>query len=98
GQAAVALAEYFEKVIATDLSEKQLANAQKHPRVEYAVATAERSGLADQSVDLVTVAQAFHWFSHAVFYDEVRRVLKPGAPLAVWCYELCFVDPEIDRL
>jgi SAM-dependent methyltransferase len=97
GQAAVALATHFEKVIATDPSEKQLKSADPHPKVLYRQGTAESSGLADQSMDLVTVAQAFHWFKHADFYREVRRVLKPGAPLAVWCYALCHVTPEFDQ-
>ena len=98
GQAAVALTNFFDRVVATDPSEKQLANAERNPRIEYHPATAEHSGLPDRSVDLVTVAQALHWFKHDEFYAEVRRVLPPGAPLAVWCYERCFVDPGIDRI
>src|SRR5689334_6356363 len=56
GQCAVSLAKFFDSVVATDASEKQLSNAERHPRVEYRRATAERSGLTGQSVDLVTVA------------------------------------------
>ena len=52
GQAAVELAEVFERVIATDASEKQIVNAEKHPRVEYRVAPAEESGLESNNVDL----------------------------------------------
>src|SRR5436190_1697754 len=61
GQAAVQLAEFFAHVIATDGSEKQIANATAHPRVEYRVATAEESGLTSSSIALVVVAQALHW-------------------------------------
>src|SRR5262249_7162330 len=61
GQAAVGLAEHFAKVFATDASAEQLKNAQPHPRVEYAVAPAEKCPLGDHVVDLVTVAQALHW-------------------------------------
>jgi len=43
GQAAVGLAAVFERVIATDASEKQIANAEPHERVEYRVAPAEES-------------------------------------------------------
>ncbi|HEX6397189.1 MAG TPA: class I SAM-dependent methyltransferase, partial [Steroidobacteraceae bacterium] len=88
GQASVALAEYFERVHATDVAPQQIAAAKPHPHVTYAVAPAERSGLPAASVDLVTVAQALHWFDFDRFYAEVRRVCRPGGLLAVWAYEL----------
>jgi SAM-dependent methyltransferase len=93
GQAAVGLADHFERVIATDASEAQLAHAAAHPRIEYRVAPAEASGLPARSMDLVTVAQALHWFDVPAFFDEVRRVLAPGGLLAVWCYG----DPTLDH-
>jgi SAM-dependent methyltransferase len=52
--------------------------------------------LGDASVDLVTVAQAAHWFDRPKFYAEVRRVLRPGGVVALWTYELCSITPEID--
>src|ERR1043166_2300026 len=76
GQAALELAEVFDRVIATDASEKQIANAQPDARVEYRVAPAENSGLESGTVDLIMVAQALHWFDLPRFYDEARRVLK----------------------
>lgn len=96
GQAAVGLAPYFEHVWATDASAEQLAAAESHPRVHYRVARAEESGLAPASVDLVTAAQALHWFDRSRFYDEVRRVLRPGGVLAAWCYDLMDIEPAID--
>jgi SAM-dependent methyltransferase len=97
GQAAVALANWFERIIATDASEKQIANAEANPRVQYRVAPAERSGFeAQRSVDLVTVAQALHWFDLERFYAEVRRVLKPEGVLAAWAYKLASVTLSID--
>lgn len=86
GQAAVALAEHFARVIATDASAEQLAHARPHPRVEYRVATAEASGLADASADVVTVAQALHWFDLDRFHAEVRRVVRRGGVIVVWSY------------
>lgn len=86
GQAAIPLAEHFERVIATDASSEQLTQATPHPRVSYGVALADASGLDARSVDLVTVAQALHWFPLDRFFAEVRRVLAPGGALAVWCY------------
>ena len=76
GQAAVGLASVFDRVIATDASEKQIANAQSNKKVEYRVAPAENSGLKSETINLVMVAQALHWFDLGRFYGEVRRVLN----------------------
>lgn len=99
GQAAVALAELFASVIATDASEEQLRHAFVHPRIDYRHGTAERSGLRAASVDLITAAAAVHWFDLDAFYSEVRRVARPGALIAVWTYlPHLEVTPEVDRL
>ncbi len=45
--------------------------------------TAEAIPLADDSVAAVTVADAIHWFDHAVALTEIRRVLRSGGGLAV---------------
>lgn len=46
---------------------------------------AEALPLPDEAVDVVTVAQAFHWFAGAGALGEIRRVLRPGGRLAlVW--------------
>lgn len=86
GQAAALLAEEFDRVVATDASAQQIANATPVARVEFAVADAASSGLPDHSCDLVTVAQAAHWFDLPAFYAEARRVLRPRGVIAVWCY------------
>ncbi|MEP6732278.1 MAG: class I SAM-dependent methyltransferase [bacterium] len=98
GQAAVALTSYYSEVVATDPSHAQLLNAVRHDRIRYAVMTAEAAALASQSVDLITVAQALHWFELPRFYQEARRILAPGGSLAVWTYNLISVTPEIDAL
>lgn len=86
GQVATRLARDFDRVWATDLSEKQLEQAEPHERVSYHAAEAHQSGLKDNSVSLLTVATAVHWFDHTSFYEEARRVLMPGGVLAVWTY------------
>jgi SAM-dependent methyltransferase len=98
GQAALGVAEFFGRVMATDASAEQIARARRHPKVTYNVAPAEASGLADAEVDLVVVAQALHWFDVEAFYREARRVLVPGGLLAVVGYDWLSVNPPIDRL
>ena len=99
GQAAVGLARHFASVIATDASEAQIAHATPHPRVTYRVAPAEASGLEDRSVDLVTAAQAVHWFDRPRFWAEARRVLRPGGGVvAVWTYWFFSIAPELDAI
>ncbi len=102
GQAAVGLADHFDRIIATDGSPSQIAHARQHERVSYHIATAEaagpKEGLEDGSVDLVTVAQALHWFKFDVFYANVRRVLRPGGVIAAWCYGIHQVEPAIDAV
>lgn len=94
GQLSTLLAQEFEQVVATDASAAQIEHAQAHARVRYAVAPAERSGLPDASADLVTVAQAAHWFDLPRFYDEVRRVLRPRGCLALISYGVACLDGE----
>ncbi|MBL9215179.1 MAG: class I SAM-dependent methyltransferase [Opitutaceae bacterium] len=98
GQASLGLAAHFERVVATEPSAAQLAEAAPHPRVTYLPGAELAPSLAPGSVDLVTAAQAAHWFDREKFYGEVRRVLRPGGAVALWTYALCQVTPEIDAL
>jgi SAM-dependent methyltransferase len=48
-------------------------------------ASAEATTLATSSVDLVTAAQAFHWFDHEKARTEFARILKPGGwAVLIW--------------
>lgn len=98
GQASVALAARFAQVHASDPSAAQIGRAEARANVDYRVEPAERCSLADARADLVTVAQALHWFDHPRFYAEVKRVLKPGGVFAAWSYADCRVDAAIDAL
>ena len=100
GQAAIGLAAHFERVMATEPSAAQLAEAVTHPRVSYAQGAELAPGVADGSADIVTAAAAAHWFDLKLFYPEVRRVLRPGGLLAVWncAAALGRVDPEVDAV
>jgi SAM-dependent methyltransferase len=98
GQLSTLLGDEFDKVFATDASSAQIAQAAPHPRVEYRAEPAERSSLADGSVDLITVAQAVHWVSLEAFYREVRRVARPGAALALVAYHIAVIDSSVDAV
>ncbi len=98
GQAAIPLAERFAVVIATDASAEQVAHFRPNPRIEVRQVPAEASRIASGSVDLVTVAQALHWFDFDRFFGEVRRVLRPDGVIAAWSYNLLRSEPAIDRV
>jgi SAM-dependent methyltransferase len=98
GQAARDLARYFDRVIATDASPEQIAEAVPAPNVEYRVAPAEASGLDPHSVDLVTVAQALHWLDHDRFNAEVSRVTVPGGVVAAWYYGSCHAGADVEPI
>lgn len=98
GQAAVGLARHFRSVIATDASRSQIEHATPDPRVSYRVSPAEASGLDAASVDLVTAAQALHWFDRPRFWTEARRVLRARGVIAVWTYVLFEIAPPIDAI
>jgi SAM-dependent methyltransferase len=98
GQASLGLAAQFRRVIATDPSAAQIEQAELAPNVDYRVERAEQSSLEPASADLVTVAQALHWFDLAAFHAEVRRVLRAGGVVAEWTYADCHVTPEVDAV
>ena len=98
GQVATSLAPFFDNVIATDASQSQLAQAKPLFNIEYRMAKAEVSGLSSHSVDLITVAQAIHWFDFEPFFAEVRRVAHNDTVIAVWGYGLLKISPELDGI
>lgn len=98
GQLSVLLASRFKRVIATDASPQQIANATPHQGIEYRTAPAEDSGLPDRSADLVTAGQAAHWFDLEAFYAEVWRVARPRAILALIAYGVLHVEGDTDEL
>jgi ubiquinone/menaquinone biosynthesis C-methylase UbiE len=97
GQLALKLTKHFKEIFATDISAEQIANATAHPQVFYSSRPAEASGFPDNYFDLITVAQAVHWFNFEKFYDEVVRTLKPNGVLALIGYGLFRITPEVNR-
>ena len=98
GQVALKLAERFKTVYGTDISEKQLALAPKKDNIIYRKERAEQTSFPDHSIDIITVAQAIHWFDFESFYAEVRRVAAPGALFAAWTYSLLRLTPVINEV
>lgn len=96
GQTAMALSHYYSEVIGTDASQNQISHAPQKAGVIYRVEKAEQSSLEDNSIDLVTVAQALHWFDINAFLSEINRVLKSKGVLAVWTYGLLDINQELN--
>ena len=91
GQASRGLEPWFRQVVGADISHEQLLAApasQSH----YLVSQAHRLPLADASLDLITVAQAYHWFDQAAFQAEAERTLRHGGVLALISYGVCEVE------
>ncbi|WP_148685842.1 class I SAM-dependent methyltransferase [Candidatus Nitrosocosmicus hydrocola] len=98
GQAAIGLCKYFKKVIASDASGGQLDYQFNRGNIDYQMFPAENADLKDESIDLVTVAQAAHWFDLDKFYKEVKRVGKRNSILAIWSYGMHKIDDDIDKI
>jgi hypothetical protein len=99
GQASRPLASHFDLVVGTDASLDQVAEAACDESTRYVIAVAEEAPLADDTVDLVTVAQALHWFVGDAFFAEVRRVSRPGCVFAAWTYGMPhIVCDDIERV
>ena len=99
GQAAAVLSDYFERVDAIDISEKQILNAVKKPNIFYQISSVDKTVFDDNNFDLITCATAIHWFSFDQFFKEVTRVAKNEAVFACWGYDLIRTDnDEINKL
>lgn len=93
GFVAFKLADYFDRVLGTDISESMVSQCNNDPRtngckIQFAVAPAEQSPsfVEPESVDMITGAECCHWMDHPRFFHECARVLKKGATLAYWFY------------
>ena len=98
GQASRELATRFEQTLACDSSLEQLSEARQHQGVQLFAADARQLPVSTHSIDLVTVAQALHWFEGPAFFAETQRILRPGGLFCAWCYGLMRINPEVDAL
>lgn len=96
GQVARELAKHFKQVFGTDISENQLKHAAQKENISYLVENSEKSSFSDQTFDLITVAQAIHWFDFDAFYAEVKRTLKPHGIFAAFGYGVMQIDTKVD--
>lgn len=96
GQVAAALTKKFTEVYATDISTQQLAEAPQLSNVFYKTESAEEASFPDHYFDLITVAQAIHWFDFDKFYKGVKRMLKPDGVIAVIGYGLISINKNVD--
>jgi ubiquinone/menaquinone biosynthesis C-methylase UbiE len=98
GQVASQLSSRFTHVFATDISKAQLAFATTKPNISYSMSRAEKTQFLGNQFDLITVAQAIHWFDIPAFFKEAKRVLKDKGLLAIWGYNLLKINAETDAV
>jgi ubiquinone/menaquinone biosynthesis C-methylase UbiE len=80
------------------MSANQLKNAPQKANLNYKVEQVENTNFPDNEFDLITVAQAIHWFDFEPFYLQVKRTLKPNGIFAVIGYGLFSINYEIDLI
>jgi SAM-dependent methyltransferase len=98
GQAAIELVRFFEKVYATDISQKQIDEAVKANNIFYSVQAAESTRFKSDFFDLIVTAQAIHWFDFDSFYAEVLRTARSGAFICIIGYGLIQTNKQTDQL
>ncbi len=98
GQLSLPLAEEFQLVLASDISEEQIAQAPGHKGILYTVQPAEHTDFPDEFFDMVVVGQAIHWFDHEVFYREAKRVMGSNAVMVAVGYGLMRITPAVDEV
>ena len=98
GQVARALAAHFRNVFAIDISANQLSHAVRLDNIQYSVGRGEQTPFCDNSFDLITVAQAYHWFDGLQFCQEAQRMARPRGIVAIWGYDLANSDSPVDSL
>lgn len=95
GQLTHLLASGFDKVTGIDPGQSQIANAAPHDKIDYRVGPAERLPGDLSQINLITVAQAAHWFDLPAFYREIARVAAPRATIALISYSVLIPDETI---
>lgn len=98
GQAALGLTDFFDHIIATDASSTQIKNAVHHEKIKYTVSTVENTLIKNESIDLITIAQALHWFDTNAFFIEAKRVLRNKGIIAAWTYNLFQTEANFDDI
>ena len=104
GQSTFPLSPVFKRCIGTDISEAQISYAKekidKHtPNVEFEVSSSDKLSFPDQSVDMISCAQAWHWLDHSTTIPEVQRVLKKPGCVAIYGYSRPILEnPKAEHL
>ncbi len=98
GQAAIGLAKYFANVEATDVSPRQIENAFPISNVRYQMMPAENTDFPEQYFDVINVALALHWFDLEPFWNEVKRVARPGALFVTYWYDWPTLNEQFDKI
>lgn len=88
------LAGHFTRIQGFDTSANQIKHAKENnsfSNISYGIADGHTLPVEDDSVDLVTCSQSFHWLDTNIFYPELNRILKKNGVAALITYEMPFV-------
>jgi len=98
GQLAGMLAPFFKEIYATDISMEQMREGDRSPNIWYSIQPAEKASFNDNQFDLITIAQAIHWFQFKDFYREAKRTLVDGGIIAVIGYGLIQTTGPLQKI
>jgi SAM-dependent methyltransferase len=95
-----AWAGHAERVIGVEANARMVAQARAATgaaNVEFVEGFADETGVADESADIVTCAQSFHWMEPALVLAEAARMLRRGGVFAAYDYDVVpVIHPDVD--
>ncbi|MDR0914251.1 MAG: class I SAM-dependent methyltransferase [Oscillospiraceae bacterium] len=77
--------DFAEKIIGIEPNDgmRKIAG-ERYPDIEFRSAYSHETGLPNESVDIITCSQSFHWMEPSSTLAEVNRLLRPGGVFAVY--------------
>jgi ubiquinone/menaquinone biosynthesis C-methylase UbiE len=93
-------AERADEVVGVEASPEMREQAEETTsadNVRFVQAYAQETGLPDDTADIVTCSQSFHWMEPVATLAEVARILRPGGVFAAYDYDWPpIVHPEVE--
>ncbi len=84
GLSSTALKQIAKRVVGVDDSLEMLRHAISDDQMHFIQASGEELPFDNQSFDLISLSQSFHWLDRSKFFAEARRVLRPKGWIVVY--------------